>query len=69
MIFNRHRSGLAWADADMASRPAAVRPRITFNFMGNSCRAGSAYADVTYEDACSLQLLCNYYLIYIYENK
>jgi hypothetical protein len=62
-------SGVACAEADKASIPATVKARITFIFIGNSWRAGSAYADVTYVDDPPLQLLCNYYLIYIYENK
>jgi hypothetical protein len=34
------------------------------HFHSNFPGAGSAYADVTFEDAWPLQLLCDYYLVY-----
>jgi hypothetical protein len=42
---------LACAEADIATKPATVKARIKFIFIGLSLGAGSAYADVTFEDA------------------
>jgi hypothetical protein len=48
----------------MATKPATVKARIKFIFIVFPLGAGSAYADVTFEGAWPLQLLCDYYLVY-----
>jgi hypothetical protein len=55
---------LACAEADMAIKLTTVKARITFIFIRFSKGAGSAYADVTFEDAWPLQLSGDYYLVY-----
>ena len=51
-MFSHARSRtLACADADIATKPPIVRARIRFIFIAIFLGAGSAYADVTFEDA------------------
>jgi hypothetical protein len=69
-MFSHARSRtLACADADIATKPPIVRARIRFIFIAIFLGAGSAYADVTFEDAWPLQLLCDYYLVYTAGHK
>jgi hypothetical protein len=64
MLSQARSNTLACAEADIAIKPPTVRARIRFIFIAFSPGAGSAYADVTFEDAWLLQLLCDYYLVY-----
>ena len=69
LITKATKSYMRGPGADIASKLATAKARMSIIFMANPSSAYRADANVTFADARPLQLSCDYYLVYKLGNK